>query len=176
MPNIFSIDADTKQVIQDALDDLLANTADGGLGKTCQLVYPPRQVRCGNCIFDPTNNRSSNRPRSGGPVPFAVGASCPLCSGRGMKEEEATENITLKCNWEFKKFASSIPIDLRIPNAVVQVKGYLTDIPKLLRAQYVVINLPFVPYARQSFVLLGEPADESNIVQSRYFSALLRRK
>lgn len=177
MGKIFDIDTATKQVIQDVLDDFLVNNADGGMGKTCLIVYPPKVTRCTNCIYDATTNRSSNRPRSGGPVPFAMGGTCPLCSSKGMMEEAVTEEITLKCNWEFKKFYSPPgDLKLRVPNSVVETKGYLSDLPKLLKAQYLVVNLPIAPYMRQSYTLLGEPGDPGNIIQGRYFLAYWERK
>src|SRR5262249_17050413 len=133
MGKIFSLDTETKQVIQDALDDLLANVADGGLGKTCTLVYPPRNIPCDNCVPDPVTARSTNRPRNGSAVPFAIGQSCPMCSGRGMKQSEVTEEITLGCNIDIKRFVTPIPnVNVVIPNSLLETKGYLTDLPKIM--------------------------------------------
>lgn len=173
MADIITIlDADTKDVIQGVLDSFLVNNAQGGLGKTCLVVYPPKKVRCDNCVYDAQNNRSSNRPRHGAPVPFAAGSTCPLCNGRGLKEEEVTEEMTLKCNWEAKKFARPVPgIELRVPYSVVETKGFLKDLPKLLKASYIVVNLPLAPFLRQKFRLLGQPGDGGNIIQGRYFTA-----
>lgn len=177
MANIFSIDADTRRVILGVLDDFLADSEDGGLARKCLVVYPPRQARCENCVYDQSSNRSSNRPRSGAPVPFAVGAACPLCSGRGTREEAATEELVLKCTWEFKKFLSPPQgVDVRLPNSVVEVKGYMTDLPKLLKAQHLVVGLPTAPYLRQAVTLIGEPFDPSSLVPNRYFVSYWQRK
>lgn len=171
------LDADTRQVIQDALDSFLAPQAEGGLGVPCLVSYPPKTVRCDNCVFDPVNNRSSNRPASGAPVPFAVGSSCPLCSGRGLKASVVTEQLTLKTEWEFKKFINP-PGDLRLrlPHSVVEVKGFMTDLPKLLKAEFLIVNVPIAPFMRQEFTLLGEPGNKSNMVPGRYFVSYWERK
>ena len=58
------------------------------LGKTCQLVYPPKRTQCPNCFLDPRSGRSTNRYRSGGPVPFPNNTICPWCAGEGRKEKQ----------------------------------------------------------------------------------------
>ena len=139
--------------------------------------YIAANMLTNNCIFDPVNNRSANRPLSGAPVPFAPGGTCPLCSGRGVQEVAVTEDITLKVNWEFKKFVAP-PGDLkvRVPHSVVEVKSFLSDVPKLLKAQYLIVNLPIAPYLRQEFVLMGEPGDPSSMVPGRYAVSYWQRK
>jgi len=172
---IFSIDSDIKSVIQDAMDDMLANTKDGGLGKTCLLVYPARYIKCDNCVLDPHSGRSTGRYRHGGPMPFNQG-KCPMCQGEGRKAHEVSEEITLNCNWEPRKFVTPIPgIDLKIPYSLVETKGYMSDLPKILKADHMVFQLPVNPIIRQKFKLVGEPGDRSNIVQGRYFYAIWER-
>lgn len=175
MGKLFALDADIKRVITDALDDLLANEKDGGLGKTCRLVYPPRSVPC-NCVKDPVGGKHANRPVGGAPVPFTATQPCPVCNGEGRREDEVSEEITLKCNWEMKKFFFPVRnLELRVPHSVVEVKGYLKDLPKIMKCDHLVLNLPVEPYLRQKFTLAGEPGDPSNIVQGRYFVAALER-
>lgn len=176
MPLFTILDSETKAVITDALDSLLANTSAGGLGQTCLLVYPPKLTPCENCVYDPVTNRSSNRPRSGAPVPFLPGASCPMCGGRGKNEEEVSEPITLKCDWDPKKFDRPLSVlDVKVPHAVVQTKGYLADMPKLLKASHLIVNLPIAPYVRQKFVLDGQPGSPGNIIQARYCVAVWKQ-
>jgi hypothetical protein len=176
MGNIFSLDDDTKQVISDALDDILANTNVGGLGKTCKLVYPERYVSCPNCIPDTFGGKSSNRYRTGGRIPFTATQACPVCSGAGKAALEVSEEITLKCNWEPKSFIRPVKnLQINIPYSIVETKGYMTDLPKILKATALIINLPIAPYIKQTFRLLGEPGDPSNIIQGRYFIATWER-
>jgi hypothetical protein len=176
MGHIFSIDNSTKDVIAQALDDILANTADGGLGKTCLLVYPPRLVPCGNCVPDPFSGTSSSRPRAGAPNKFLPGQTCPMCGGKGNIEQEVSEQLTLKCNWDIRSFIKLIKnLDLRVPYSILETKGFMTDLPKVLKANYIVVNLPIAPFIRQRFKMIGEPGDPSNIIQGRYFVAIWER-
>jgi len=177
VPPFRILDTDTRAVIKDALDSFLLHRDDGGLGQTCTVTYPPKQVRCDNCVFDPTSNRSSNRPSSGAPVPFQAGSTCPLCSGRGLKESAATEDLTLKVNWEFKKFVRP-PADLKLrqPHSVCEVKSFMVDLPKLLKADSLLINLDTQGVIRHSFVLMGEPGDPSSMVPGRYALSYWERK
>jgi hypothetical protein len=169
---IFSLDVDIKATVQAVLDDLLVDNASGGFGKQCLLVYPPRLVACPNCLWDSVTNRSSNRPRSGAPIPFAPGGICPMCNAKGRSEQEVSENIVFKCTWDPKAFTYPLQnLDLTVPNSVVETKGYLTDLPKVMKASYIVVNLPMAPFVRQRFKLMGEPGDPSNIVQNRYMVA-----
>lgn len=88
-----------------------------------------------------------------------------------------SETVVLKCNWEPRRFLTPVPgWELRVPNSIVEVKGFLTDLPKLLRARHLVVNIPLAPYLRQEYVLLGEPGDPSNIVSGRYFVAVLEQR
>ena len=171
------LDPNTKAVIQSVLDGFLANNADGGLAKTCIIVYPPKQVRCNNCVFDPISNKSSNRPLSEAPVPFQPGSSCPLCNGKGLMQTAVEEEITLKCNWTFKKFVNPPgDVRLRLPHSICEIKGFASDLPKLLKADYLLIDIPTMPIIRKPFVLMGEPGDPSSMVPGRYFLSYWERK
>lgn len=173
MGKVFSIDNDTKQIVQDVLDDLLVEGSQGGFGKRCLLVYPPRAVPCSNCLPDPVTGKKRFTYRTGGPVPFPNGMACPLCNADGMRHEEASEEIVLKLTWEPKFFTLPIKnLDLSVPNSVVETKGYLSDLPKLLRVDHLVADLPIAPFIRQKFRLHGEPGVPGNIVQARYVQAV----
>jgi hypothetical protein len=165
MGTLVNIDEGIRSVVRQALDDLLLPNDEGGLGKRCLLVYPP--------VPEPCDNRSSNHARSGAPVPFPPGSSCPCCSGSGFRAREASEEVVLKCNWKPKTFALPVPrLEARVPYSLVETKGYLVDLPKVLRAQHMVLAIPVEPYVRQRFRLAGQPGDKSNIVPGRYFVAL----
>jgi hypothetical protein len=171
------IDDATRAVIASALDGFLLPADQGGLGKYCRLVYPARVTPCSNCVIDPIGKKSANRPRSGAPVPFSAGQPCPVCSGQGTIASEASETLVFGLTWEPKKFVLPAPaaLDLRTPNAACQVKGFLKDAPKLMKANYVVLDTQTEGVLRQKFKLAGEPGSPGNIVQGRYFYALLGR-
>lgn len=168
MGTLFTLDDSTKSIVRDALDDLITE-----FGKVCRLVYPGKMTACGNCTYDNIGKKSSNHWRSGGPIPFAHGTTCPLCAGVGRHYSEVTEDITLLCEWDQKKFVSPIPgLDIRSPYSLLQTKGFLSDIPKVMRADHLILQVPIEGLVRKRFRRLGEPGDASNIVQGRYFVCL----
>ena len=166
MGNILNIDKATKKIIQDALDDIITE-----LGKDCRLVYPSKAIACVNCQADPIGHKPSVRWKTGGPMPFSSGSICPLCNGVGKRFEEVYEDIRFKLNWDFKKFLYpfSPNVDVRVPFSIVQVKGYITDMPKIIKADHLIIQLPLESMLKKKFKLIGSPGDASNIIQGRYF-------
>lgn len=173
---LFTLNDSVKQVIQQALDDLLVDSSLGGLGKTCLLIYPPRLTPCSNCVIDPVSGRSSNFPRNGCGQPFLPGQACPLCGGKGTVETEMSESIVMGCNWEPKKFVTPLPmINVRLPFSYLETKFYLVDMPKVLKAAYLIFQVTEAPYGKQKFKLASEPGDRSNIIQNRYAYAVWER-
>lgn len=171
MGQIFTLDSNIKGIIQQALDDIITE-----LDKPCRLYYPSRWVSCDNCTLNPAGNISSNRYRHGGPVPFPSGSACPLCSGQGKRAEEQTEDINLLCSADPKKFFVPIPnLPIQVPDGILQTKGYMTDLPKILRAEFMLYQTSIDGYQKRKYRLLSEPVDSSNIIQNRYFVATWER-
>jgi hypothetical protein len=167
MGKLFTLDDETKALVRDAFDDVLAE-----FGKPCLLVYPPRWKNCVNCVLTP-GAPTSNRWKTGGPMPFPNGSACPMCNGEGRRAEEVTEQITLLCAWEPRSFFYPVPgIELRAPYSVLQTKCFMSDAPKLMRADHLVFQVPVEGVARKKFKLEGAPGDASNIIQSRYCVSL----
>lgn len=171
MGKIFTLGADVKSIIQDAVDDVITE-----LGKNCLLVYPPKMVLCSNCTSSPIGHKPSNVWKSGGPIQFGQGSLCPMCDGDGRRAEEASETIKFLCEWDVKKFFRPIHgIDLRIPRGVLQIKGFLTDLPKVVRCDHMILETAIDGILRAKYRLSGEPGDYSNIIQGRYFVAIWER-
>ena len=165
MGTVFTLDAGTKAVIQDALDDLITE-----LGKSCKIVYPARWVSCQNCQIDIIGNKSSNHWKTGGPLPFANGTICPLCTGVGKRAEDTYDTVTLLCNWEPKKFWQPVPnLNIGKGNGFLQTKGFISDMPKILKADHLIFQVPMEPYLSNKYKRISEPGDKSNIIQNRYF-------
>lgn len=167
---LFSLDA-VKPTIQQALDDLITE-----LGKDCLLVYPPKWVNCSNCLSSSFGNKSSSSWKSGGPLPFPAGTVCPLCNGSNKVSQEQTESVRMLCAWEPKAFFEPLPqVDVRVPYGVIQTKSYLSDAPKIMRADHAVFQTPTTNILRSTYELAGEPVDVSNIIQGRYCVATWKR-
>jgi RNA polymerase subunit RPABC4/transcription elongation factor Spt4 len=169
MGKIFTLTDDIKQIASDAIDDLIDQ-----LGKDCRLIYPDKVSDCPNCIFNPVTQKSSNKYQSGGPFPFQDGTICPVCHGNGRLQSEQTETIKMLCSWNPRQWII-LPGNINVPNSMVQTKGYLTDLPKVLRSRKMVLQIPIEPYNKYQFELQGEPIDQGNIIQGRYFIAVWKR-
>lgn len=168
MPKLFTISAKTRKLAADAIDDLIDQ-----LGKEVTLTYPSVTIDCPNCVFDPTTQRSAGIYKPGGPRPFNRGTICPVCRGTGRLANQVTGKVKLLCHWDVKNF--NFPLDtIATPYSLVQTKGYMSDLPKILQSRRIVLQPPETNLS-YTFELWGEPIDAGNIVPGRYFTAIWRR-
>ena len=170
MPKIFNISADIKKIAQDAIDDLIDQ-----LGKDCELVYPPIPETCVNCELDPIGNKSSNHWTNGGPMPFPNGSICPMCNGEGLHFKEITRSIKLLIANSPSEWFVKMPAGLQVPAGTIQTKGYIKDLPDVLKTRKLIVQLSLEPMVRFTYELAGEPIDQGNIVQNRYWVAVWNR-
>lgn len=76
------------------------------LGRDVILHIPGPKVKCGNCLFDPVNKRSTNvyspsvpyPANQPGPTPFK-GGNCPVCNGVGQYTTEVTKVVQCLIRW-----------------------------------------------------------------------------
>ncbi len=171
MGRIFTLQQSIIDIMDAALGDLILY-----LGKNCRIVYPPVITPCTNCLRDSIGNKSKNIYLHGGPFPFPQGSICPVCDGTGStRAEEVTEVTRFIVTWSPKKF-NDAPVDpARIAKGVIEIKGYIIDMPKISRMSYLVPHIDIEGYAHYRFRLVGEPISPGNIVQGKYFVALLER-
>lgn len=170
MANIFEVTNDIRKIAQFAIDDLIDQ-----LGKDCLLAYPPFPELCNNCILDPIGNKSSNHWTNGGPMPFPNGAICPLCNGEGYHYKENTKSIKLLIANSPSQWFVKAPAGLQIPAGSIQTKGYMTDLPDVLQSRKLILQVSLEPMVRFTYELAGEPIDQGNIVQNRYWVAIWNR-
>lgn len=155
------------QAYEEFADDFI----NSNFGVTCELIYPARRIFCANCAFDPIGQKSANRYKSGGPMPFYFG-NCPMCAGNGYIEDRATDTIKLRVYYSPKdwiKVANSVDTS----NASAQVIGFLSDMPKFERADEILTNKPQENYQEWRFTRLGD-AMPHGFKQRRYFVAFLQ--
>lgn len=169
MGKIFTLTADIKAIASDAIDDLIDQ-----LGKQCRLIYSAVKTDCPNCLLDVQSNKSTGLYKSGGPRPFPARGICPVCRGAGKIDSTSTDSVTMLCTWNPRDFYKYVG-NVELPHSFVQTKGYMKDLPKILRARRMVLEVPIEPYIRYTFELSGEPIDPGNIIQGRYFLALWKR-
>lgn len=162
MGNIFTLESETLEIVQAALDDLITE-----FGKNCVLVYPARMVACANCSQNLSGGAPSNRWRTG--TPIGPSPICPACNGTGTIAQEVTETIKLGCNFKPLGFFYNVQsVDIRIKNAKLETKCYLADAPKLARCDHLIYQIEQAGIMRARFKLASDPVDISNIVKGRY--------
>ena len=170
MAKIFEITNDIKKIASDAIDDLIDQ-----LGKACILYYPPTWEAC-SCS-DPIGKKGSNIWSTGGPSPISGPINCGLCNSTGRKAIHATETVQFLCNWNINAFQTIKGVDIRLrqSGSIVQTKGYITDLPKILRCEFALFQVPMLGNISYKFKLASEPSDTNNIVQNRYFQCIWMR-
>ena len=140
--------------------------------RPCTIYYLPTIVAC-NCEQDinaggPQPAWDNGAQNNSGPL------GCPLCGGTGKISQENKEIIKFVLEFNPRHFDPVWKSQLtRIPTGAVQIKGFLTDVPKLMKAQYLRTDLQ--QYSEYKFTLAQEPVSVEKILQSRYFTSLWGR-
>lgn len=112
-PNFSSL----QKIYDQQMNMLLSST---GLTTKCQLNFgTTKKNLCPNCIYDPGLKKSSNRYKTGGPVPFAVGQMCPYCYGVGFYGEDKSSIVYLAIIADHSKWINP-PINVAIPDNMIQ--------------------------------------------------------
>lgn len=140
-------------------------------GVNCRVVYPSKKEACANCTTALIGGRSKNVYLNGGPAPFTFGV-CPLCGGSGFKEISYTEEFKMRLYWRKKDWIRVA--DINVPDAEVQAIGFMTDMPKLLRAEQVILNCDLEAYKKWRYVVEGEPLPHG-FGHDRYFIVHFKR-
>jgi hypothetical protein len=170
MARIFEITQSIRDLATAAFSDLLDQ-----LGKPCKLFYPPRMKACSNCIADPIGHKSTNRWLRGGPVEFPFGSICPLCGGQGAIAEEVSETVNLLVTQDVTKFEKIGISNVNLPDGIIQTKGYLSDLSKILKCDYIIVNTNIQNIITQRYKLFSEPVSPGNISQNVFFICLWQR-
>lgn len=117
-----------KSIYNRQIDSMLAST-----GLATQVLFnfgTTKNNICPNCIYDVNLKKSSNKYKSGGPIPFVLGKICPYCSGVGFYGEIKTRTGYLVVLWDYKTWINP-PTNISNPDGYIQTicdKTYLTDI------------------------------------------------
>lgn len=172
MADLFELDAETLATVENGIDSLIHQ-----LGKDCKLIFEGDKQVCNNCIFDSANNRSSNKYNGVGPTPFTTG-KCPVCKGAGFLPGTQTtvDYAKFLIDWQPKPWNFVDPnAGIKVPQGLVQTKGFVADLPKVLQAKYLVVDYTNATLIQNKFVRWGEPVLQGNIVKSKYFICFWQR-
>lgn len=111
---------------------------------------------CVNCIYDVGLQKSANKYKSGGPVPFAVGKICPYCNGIGYYGEVTSETGYLGVIWDYRKWINP-PLNLAQPDGMIQTICNKTYLPSIRKCKEITITYPSSVNQFPKFQLYGEP-------------------
>jgi hypothetical protein len=148
---------------------------DGFPGKTCRLIYEPKDLECPNCFLSPDTGVSTSIYKSGGPVPFTNYTVCPHCNGFGRLQTEETENIRLRVYFNQKQFIQTAETkNIVISGDTIQVIGYMIDMPKIQRAKEMTVDTQIEGYKEYRFQPLSTPIPWG-FRHQKYFTQLWKR-
>ncbi len=176
MGKFFELPSDSMEFAKGMFDDMLNDWS----GKRCRLVYKITEQVCPNCIINPRTQESTNRYKTGGPIPFPNGQICPVCDGRGrIASTGLSDIIKMSIDWSPKAWlntsiGANAPDKVRLPGGLVTTRGFLSDLPKILQADYVLLDIDS-QYLTNQFKLYGEPIVPGATVKYAYFMAIWQR-
>lgn len=168
---VFSLNSsllDTHEQICDYLLDTFAY-------KTCRIVYPQKWTECSNCELDINTGSSTSIYKTGGPVPFTNYTICPVCGGGGRYSTNEVETIKLRAYFNQKQFVKKDEFKgLVLDNDVVQIIGHMIDLPKLERAQELIVDSNVEGYKQYSLAPYSAPIPWG-FRHTKYFVQLWKR-
>lgn len=145
------------------------------MGRVVTIYYPGIQEDCENCVYDPIGKKSSNRYRTGGPIPFATGFPCPVCNSEGKRQKIVTENGKFLCNWNLNdNFGNDYYINIgnvRLPKGFCLLRGKIEYLTKFRACDYFIIQ----GFEGYRFKVASEPTDPGSIVQDKMCSVVGQR-
>lgn len=157
------------QVLFDTYNQAMDVMIDNGFGIQCTIHYPTERVQCANCLPEPATGKSANIYNGTGPIPFQD-TFCPYCNGEGFSNNEATENIMMRCYFTAKNFIK-LGVDLKSPQgATMQSIGHLRDMQNCRRAAYIQVNTAEGEYGTYKYRLAAEPQFHG-FQRNKYFIA-----
>ncbi len=159
---VFSINTNVVATYNDVADALIND-----LGVDCTLLYPPLRAECPNCYSRTIGiGSSANVYRPGGPIFFQQGRPCPLCNGKGFKLTENTEVVRMRVYWRKKDWVD-IGFQVDIPGNVMQTIFFLSDLPKIMKAQQIIPNRNLQGFITARFDRASQPFPHG-FLQDRY--------
>lgn len=164
----FSIPTQVYDIEEWVADDYI----DGPIGQNCMIVYPEKWTQCDNCYFDNGTQRSSNKYNGTGPQPFTQGL-CPRCNGVGRFQVPSTDIVRMRVYWDAKAFID-IGVKIANPDGIAMCIGYLSDLPRVERANTIILQSDLQPEVSYECSRYGE-AKPHGMRKNRYFIQYMRR-
>ena len=166
---VFSIASGIIDIYKEVADEFINNDL---IGATCTLIYPPKKETCVNCVANTFGGSSTNVFKHGGPMPFNFG-NCPMCSGDGFRETEVTASVRLRVYWNSKDW-KNISVPIQVPDGSVMTIGFLADLPKITRANEIILIDKQSGFKHYRYALAAEPFPHG-FKKDKYFMAFWTR-
>lgn len=159
------IDNNLKNIYKVFINDILSNS---GLTVLCTLYFDNNINYCSNCIFDKSNNLSSNVYNNTGPVPFDDYTMCPVCMGSGkMMLSSINKELYLAIISDSKYFINMNTKLVNIPDGYIQIITYKNNAQDLKSCSYLTINSnPNTKYERVDDINLVGLGDLDYIIMN----------
>jgi hypothetical protein len=147
-------------------------------GRRCKYIYPPKITECPNCLLN-ASKMSAGIYRPGGPEPFE-NTTCPVCLGKGIFEEQFTEEDVLIVLFDQQAWLQPGMVTKLPDNSAMVIGDRLRSWNKIKKSTRIILNLD-VYGDSTPYKLFGEPYpvglfngnDKSG---SRFFYAYLARE
>lgn len=94
-------------------------------------------------------------------------------SNKVIKEVEVFTDIKLKVYWNPRDWIN-ITGAIQVPDNVIQTIGFMSDLPKILKAKALIVHKDIQEYKEMRFQRMGEHIP-MGLRQNRYFSCLWSR-
>jgi len=159
MGKLFDISDDIIQIAQDGLDDIIDQ-----FGKDCLLHYPIRWETDASVVVDPIGNKKDSRWITGndGEEFYDIDTS-------GKKAIQETVTLRMLVRWQDKDFWIRPSRNIVLPDGYIQTRGYQSDLPSVMRCEYMLVQSTLKDLIYLKFERDGGPVDPGNIVKDRYF-------
>lgn len=145
-------------------EEIIDDSINYDFGVTCRVYYHNNRVACTSC-------NGQNHNHYGG-VGSYLDRKCSYCGGLGYKETQSYDDIKLKIYPKSKKWVDIRSIE--IADSLVDIVGFMTDVTKLRKCEYIIINYNNKGNLRTKYELYGELIPHS-FHKDRYFQGTLKR-
>lgn len=135
-------------------------------GVMCQLVSINKVEEI---IYNPNNNI----PEKNSINAHRVRGGTYERENRIIKEVEILTDIKLKVYWDQKNWVG-IGGNIVVPDNSIQTIGFMTDLPKILKAKALIVHKGIKDYKEMRFERMGEHTP-MGLRQNRYFGCIWKR-
>jgi hypothetical protein len=145
--------------------DVIDSTITDIFGIDCTLVYVEKVEEISNTYNNIPPNKSINAHRQD--------TGDYKREDKTYKEVETPETIRLKVYWDSRAWVKAGG-NIVVPESSIQTIFFASDLPKIMRAKYLLVHQAIENKREYRFVMYGEPFP-MGLRQNRYFGCFWQR-